>query len=601
MAVMKNMREYTKVVLVILVFAFVGTIIFDWGMDVTGLKTRQGVIGEVNGSEISAKQFDDAFARELQAYRDRTGQDINENQVEFVRNQVWESMIQGLLVQQAIKERGIYASDEEIVYRLFEDPPEMLKASFLNEQNEFDRARYQSALSAPGSGGQWKYVEDILRQTIPGEKFQQRLSASVRVTEDEIKREYAKQNQKVKVKYIFFDPNRFSSDDAAISDAAVKAYYDENKEEFREEEKRKIDYAVFSTEPTQEDSTTVWENARSYLERAKSGEDFAVLAENFSEDANSRDKGGDLGFFGAGAMVKPFEDAAFGANLGEIVGPVQSSFGLHVIKVEDKRIQDGKEEVSARHILLKFEASSETQSRAREDALYLADEAASRPFEEVVQELNKEIQTTAFFVKGSGFIPGLGLNRRASNFAFANIAGKVSGAEEMTKGYFVFRIAETQSERIPPVEEVKPRITNTLKQESNRDKASQLAQALYSKVQGGVSFEEAASQDSLEVKETDSFARTGYVSSVGREPQFIGTAFALNNQGDVSKPVSAVRGFYLLQLVEKDAIDATDYEEKKSGIEDQLVQRRQSQAFSNWYADAKAKADIKDFRDKYYN
>ncbi|MCG8608794.1 peptidylprolyl isomerase [bacterium] len=600
MAVMQNMREYTKVVLIILVLAFVGTIIFDWGMDVTGLQTRQGVIGEVNGSEISAKQFDDAFARELQAYRDRTGQDINENQTEYIRNQVWESMIQGALVQQAIKERGIYASDEEIVYRLFEDPPEMLKASFLNEQNEFDMARYQSALKAPGSGGQWKYVEDILRQTLPGEKFQQRLSASVRVTENEIQREYTRQNQKVKVKYIFFDPNRFSTDDA-ISDAGVKAYYDENKEEFREEEKRKIDYVVFSTEATEEDSATVWENARSYIERTQKGEDFAELAQNFSEDPNSRDKGGDLGFFGAGAMVKPFEEAAFGAKLGEIVGPVKSSFGLHIIKVEDKRIQDGKEEVRARHILLKFEASSETESRAREDAMYLAEEATNRPFEEVVRELNQEIQTTGSFGKGSGFIPGLGLHRRASNFAFANRAGKVSGAEQTTKGYFVFRIAETLAERIPPVEEVKPRIVNTLKQQRNLDQASQLAQALYLKTQGGASFEDAASQDSLEVKQTDSFTRTGYVSGVGREPQFIGTAFALENVGDVSGPVSAVRGFYLLQLVEKDEIDLTDYEEKKSEIAQQLVQRRQSQAFANWYADAKAKADIKDFRDKYYN
>ena len=568
MAVMRNMREYTNVILVIVVFAFIGTIIFDWGMDLTGRSNKPGVIGKVNGTEIPARQFDEAFGREMQAYRDRTDREINENQIEFIRNQVWESLVRDIIVQQAIREKKIYASNQEIVHRIFENPPDFLKSQpdFQNDRKQFDMAIYKAAINNPSYSAQWRPVEEYLRLTLPYEKFQERIGASVRVTEDEIKREYLKQNQKAKVKYVFIDPNRFSKEDFEIGDEEIQNYYKANKEDFRQQEKRKIDYVIFPTKANAEDSAKIWETARGLMERAQGGEDFSELAAIYSEDTGSKDKGGDLGFFGPGAMVKPFEEAAFAAAPGDIVGPVESNFGLHIIKVEDKRIKDGKEEVSARHILIKYAASSQTINQAKEDAQYMTEEASNRPFDEIVSALDREIQTTGLFVKGSGFIPGLGLHRRASNFIFTNKVGKVGGAEEIPKGYFVCRIAEIQSERIQPLEEVKQTIVTRLKGERKRDKAAEFAQSAYDKIQSGTSFEDFASQDSLDIKETDSFARTGYVAGVGREPNFIGKAFALSNVGDVSKPVAAVRGYYLVTLLEKDEFDAADFEKKKDQI-----------------------------------
>lgn len=90
MAVMGKMREYTKVFLYILVFAFIGTIIFDWGMDVTGLKTQNTTIGKVNGKELQAQAFYNAYQQELDNLRQRTGTDPSESQLDFLRNQVWE-------------------------------------------------------------------------------------------------------------------------------------------------------------------------------------------------------------------------------------------------------------------------------------------------------------------------------------------------------------------------------------------------------------------------------------------------------------------------------------------------------------------------------
>jgi parvulin-like peptidyl-prolyl isomerase len=95
--------------------------------------------------------------------------------------------------------------------------------------------------------------------------------------------------------------------------------------------------------------------AEEVLQRVRNGEDFATLAKEFSSDPGSKDKGGDLGWFGSGQMVPEFDKAAFALKPGEVSGVVQSKYGFHIIKVEERKTEtkDGKpqEMVHARHIL----------------------------------------------------------------------------------------------------------------------------------------------------------------------------------------------------------------------------------------------------------
>ncbi|MEA2665865.1 MAG: foldase protein PrsA, partial [Candidatus Eremiobacteraeota bacterium] len=112
-----------------------------------------------------------------------------------------------------------------------------------------------------------------------------------------------------------------------ISDADVKAFYDKNHAQFDKPEQVRARHILVADQ----------NKAKEILAALKSGGKWDALAKQYSTDPSTKDKGGELGFFGRGQMVPQFQDAAFGAKVGQIVGPVKSPFGYHVIQVEEKK------------------------------------------------------------------------------------------------------------------------------------------------------------------------------------------------------------------------------------------------------------------------
>ena len=98
-----------------------------------------------------------------------------------------------------------------------------------------------------------------------------------------------------------------------------------------------------------------------------------------------------MGWFGKGQMVKEFEKAAFTAKKGEIIEPVKSNFGYHIIYVRDKKVENGEEKVLASHILLKIEISSTTLSNLKRDATLFSYDAQDNGFSSAVSEHNLDI------------------------------------------------------------------------------------------------------------------------------------------------------------------------------------------------------------------
>lgn len=125
----------------------------------------------------------------------------------------------------------------------------------------------------------------------------------------------------------------------SISEDDMKSYYDTHKDEFKTPETVRARHILVKVAPgaSEEDKKKAKEKAEGILDKIKSGEDFAKLATELSDDTGSKPKGGDLGFFARGRMVKPFEDTAFSLKPGQISGIVETQFGYHIIKIEEMK------------------------------------------------------------------------------------------------------------------------------------------------------------------------------------------------------------------------------------------------------------------------
>ncbi|MBI5586720.1 MAG: peptidylprolyl isomerase [Deltaproteobacteria bacterium] len=124
-----------------------------------------------------------------------------------------------------------------------------------------------------------------------------------------------------------------------VSEKEAKAYYDKNTDLFKSPEQVKARHILIQVpkDVSEEDKKKLKEKTEGLLKQIQGGEDFAKLAEANSDDPGTKTKGGDLGFFSKGAMVPAFEQAAFALKPGELSGIVESDFGFHIIKVDEKK------------------------------------------------------------------------------------------------------------------------------------------------------------------------------------------------------------------------------------------------------------------------
>jgi peptidyl-prolyl cis-trans isomerase C len=127
-----------------------------------------------------------------------------------------------------------------------------------------------------------------------------------------------------------------------VSEEDINLYYKSHKNEFTVPEQVKARHILIRVDKSasEEDKKKAKEKAEALLKRIKNGEDFEKLASEFSEDPGSNKKGGDLGYFSRGRMIKSFEDVAFSLKPGEVSDVVETSFGYHIIKVEDRKPEE---------------------------------------------------------------------------------------------------------------------------------------------------------------------------------------------------------------------------------------------------------------------
>jgi len=292
-------------------------------------------------------------------------------------------------------------------------------------------------------------------------------------------------------------------------------------------------------------------------------------------------------------MVPAFDSAVFAAAPGQLVGPVQTSFGLHVIEVQDRWSQDS---VRARHILLPITRTDESEIQL----LTLADSIEDLGEEMALDQaavLAGLTATTLDVAQNFPFLPGAGQVSEGADWAFEEASpGDVSPVFETPTAFYSLELVSSEPEGILPLEGARAAIQATLLFDAKMNQARIDAQGLVGLVRGGMVLANAASDLDLDVRMTGLFSRSDFVAGVGRQNAAIGAAFGLE-PGEVSEVVPTPANVYVIEVLTRTDADSTAWLTQLTEQRQTAIALRQQARLGEWIEALRASADVRDRRD----
>lgn len=616
---MDYLRNKTHVVLFTLIGAFLGLIVFEWGANVTGITNRDAnLVGKIEEQEIDFRFFQQQVDNRLTEERNKNpNQELTIEQRESIVKEEWKKLIQQLVVQKEVNKRNFAVSDERLVYEFENNPPDILKQQAVFQDSvtgQFDYTKFKQIVLGAGENPQissyLKGIEGIVRSNTPFQDIQALVRASTRVTQEEIMEEFSGQNKKTKVALISFVRVNLSNFDYEPTDEEMRAYYDTHLNDYEKKESREIEYVFFEEKPGNIDKNYALNDAKDVIRKLNEGYEFADLAKEYSFDASNKDKGGDLGFFGKGKMVKPFEDAVFNAKAGDLVGPIETQFGYHVIKVDSFREVDAKDgngkekEAKASHILIKVSTGPETiesvDSQANSFARMVAEEGFD--FKEAADSLKIKVSTFDNILEDTKFISGLGNSISTVRFALKVASGEVTKkpirfSSPNKNGWIVAKLLKIVPEHVQDYEKIQTQVKGALLQAHQMEMTKEVIDKVYARIQAGQSLVDAA--DTLKVDTVD-VALLGSIPNVGKNLELNGKIHTLK-AGEIIPPYELEnRGYVIAQIVEEAKLDTTGMARKKDLISNRLKRVKESNKIVNWLKRLEENAHVIDNRDKFY-
>jgi peptidyl-prolyl cis-trans isomerase D len=485
-------------------------------------------------------------------------------------------------------------------------------------QDEYEARLRQADISVPE-------FEQEVKSEILFDKLRNLVTASAAVTDAEVRKEFERRNTKVKFDYAvlrkddllksihpsdtelkaFYERNKATYNNSIpekrklryvvletakveaqtqVTPDDLQAYYDQHRDEFRVPEQVNVRHILIKTPlpgPDGKVDTKGAEEARKkaedVLKQIKAGGNFAELAKKYSEDPGSAKNGGSLGWIGKGRTVPEFEKAAFSLPKGGTSDLVQSSYGFHIIHVDDK--QDA-------HLKTLDEVKDQIQSVIKQQkAARAADSLASALLTQArTAGLDKAAATrdlqviSTDFVSRTESLPGIGNSPEFMNAAFEQREKSPPDQVQLPQGVVVYEVTAIKPPATPTFEEIRSRVETEFKNERVAALLSQKTKELSDRAKAEHDLKKAAKEVGATVKTTDFVLPDGQVPDLGNLSGPAAVVFSMK-PGEISGPIENGNIGAVLSLLEKQEPSAQDFAAKKDQIRDSLLQGKQQELF----------------------
>ena len=596
---MNKMRQHMPLILWILVIAFIGTIVFSWGMGGFKEKQKPGIVGIIEGREISYDYMEQLVDQQYQSYYANSDSEPPESARRDIRNQVWEQLLRETIVHKEAERLHITVSDQEVIHQIRNYPPQFfIELEAFQTDGIFDIEKYRQFLQNPRNVNQVIMLEQSYRQTLFERKLYLLVANTVNVTEAEMRRRFEERNVQGRARFIQFPADEIEVDSSIIGDDEITDYYYTHLDEYFVPEMRRVLFIEFENKTTPEDSAAVLDLGYELYDRIKRGDDLAELARVYSDHHTAPD-GGELGYVPRKRLEADADKAVWSAKVGDLIEPIVNRYGFFIYRVDDSMLVEGEEKRKLSLIQLKFMPSPETKDNVLNMAQNFIEEAREFGFIVAATAYGIEVDTSGYFEQLQ-FVPGIGKLKSVVDYAFAYPKRTVSDLYPLRKGWLVLQVDDIQNEHNKPLEEVREEIFDELYRQRQFEAAGEQYLAFYEKISDPAKWEDSAEAEGLEVQETEKlFTFNGYVPETGRDLAF--TSTLLNSEvGELVGPVKGKKGYYLLSYIEKTSIDIAIYNEGLEENRRMMLQNKQEIIYKAWYEDLLANADIEDYRYLYY-
>lgn len=621
------LRKHTKGILIKVMVGLIAVVFVFWG--VYAIRERPGSkIAYVNGDLITGQEYQATYRDMLLALQRQYKDYWNENLIKAfqLKQKALDSLINKKLISQEASRLGLKVTDNEVADAIYNYPA-------FQVNGEFDENRYRSLLNY--SRMEPADFEAGIGSELLGDKIQQFIKSFFPIIEEEVinyytyqyekinvgfvrfdpedfkekiqvtqthKEDYFKEHKEkyripaqIKIAYIAFDPSDFENK-VTIPEQEIADYYEYNPERFREQKQIKARHILFKLLPdaTQSEEAKLKDKALEILKRARDGEDFSELSKKYSQDSSNASKGGDLGYFKKGQMVKPFEELAFSLKKGDIGGPVRTQFGWHLIKVDDikeekvRTLPEVRDKIEA---TLKKDISGDM---AHERALTLMDQM---PYDIDLTHYAAQHGLTAdeidFFPK-KGTIPGFGEDEKLKQAIYSLDKGEVSEILDHKGKYYIIQIIDSKDSYITTPSEVTDELSKDVKDHLSLIAAKKEAENCLEKLKGGADWLELAKKKNVNAEETGLFSRGGNIPKIGYASSISEAAFLLSDKKNYPDQVfEANNKVYIIRWLGSKSINMDDFNKEKKKFTQILLLSKERRISNTWLQSLKDQAKIK--------